>query len=110
MKIRSRGGSAPMKVLLASPRGFCAGVNMAIESLGLALRAFGPPIYVYHEIVHNRHVVESFRDQGAVFVSDLQEVPPGSDAAVFGTRGFARKCGNWRTSASCGPSMPHVRS
>lgn len=77
-----------MKVLLASPRGFCAGVNMAIESLGLALRAFGAPIYVYHEIVHNRHVVESFRDQGAVFVSDLQEVPPGA-TLLFSAHGVS---------------------
>ena len=59
---------ASMKVLLASPRGFCAGVNMAIESLELALRAFGPPIYVYHEIVHNKYVVESFRTRGTIFV------------------------------------------
>jgi len=64
-----------MKILLASPRGFCAGVNMAIESLELALRAFGPPVYVYHEIVHNKFVVEQFCQQGAVFVDDLSEVP-----------------------------------
>jgi 4-hydroxy-3-methylbut-2-enyl diphosphate reductase len=67
-----------MKILLASPRGFCAGVNMAIESLDLALKAFGPPVYVYHEIVHNKFVVESFRDKGAVFVDHLDEVPPGA--------------------------------
>ena len=64
-----------MKILLASPRGFCAGVNMAIESLDLTLREFGAPIYVYHEIVHNKYVVESFREKGAVFVDDLNEVP-----------------------------------
>jgi 4-hydroxy-3-methylbut-2-enyl diphosphate reductase len=67
-----------MKVLLASPRGFCAGVNMAIESLDLALRTFGAPVYVYHEIVHNKYVVETFRKQGAVFVDELSEVPEGS--------------------------------
>ncbi len=67
-----------MKVLLASPRGFCAGVNMAIESLELALQAFGQPIYVYHEIVHNQYVVNSFRDRGVTFVDELQEVPEGS--------------------------------
>ncbi len=67
-----------MRVVLASPRGFCAGVNMAIESLDLALRAFGVPVYVYHEIVHNRHVVEGFREKGAIFVDDLDEVPAGS--------------------------------
>jgi len=64
-----------MKIILAAPRGFCAGVNMAIESLDLAIRAFGTPIYVYHEIVHNKYVVETFRAKGAVFVDDLSEVP-----------------------------------
>ncbi len=67
-----------LKVLLASPRGFCAGVNMAIESLDLAIREFGAPVYIYHEIVHNRYVVDTFQDKGAIFVNDLEEVPPGS--------------------------------
>lgn len=66
-----------MRILLASPRGFCAGVNMAIQSLELALERFGPPVYVYHEIVHNRWVVEHFRDRGAIFVEDLSLVPEG---------------------------------
>ena len=64
-----------MKVILASPRGFCAGVNMAVESLDLALQTFGSPVYVYHEIVHNAHVVETFRQLGAIFVDDLRQVP-----------------------------------
>lgn len=68
-----------MRILLASPRGFCAGVNMAIESLHLALERFGRPIYVYHEIVHNKWVVEHFRAQGAVFVGDLEAVPEGAN-------------------------------
>lgn len=67
-----------MKVLLANPRGFCAGVNMAIDCLEECIRAFGPEIYVYHEIVHNRHVVERFTREGVKFVDDLEEVPPGS--------------------------------
>jgi len=67
-----------MKILLASPRGFCAGVNMAIESLDLAIRLFGTPVYVYHEIVHNKYVVETFRDKGAVFVDSIAEVPEGA--------------------------------
>jgi 4-hydroxy-3-methylbut-2-enyl diphosphate reductase len=67
-----------MKIILASPRGFCAGVNMAIETLELAIKLFGVPIYVYHEIVHNKHVVERFRAEGAVFVEDLSEVPTGA--------------------------------
>jgi 4-hydroxy-3-methylbut-2-en-1-yl diphosphate reductase len=67
-----------MKIILANPRGFCAGVNMAIECLERALDFFGPPLYVYHEIVHNKFVVERFRDRGTVFVESLDEVPPGS--------------------------------
>jgi len=67
-----------MRILLAAPRGFCAGVNMAIESLQQALLRFGPPVYVYHEIVHNRWVVERFRQRGAIFVDDLAEVPAGA--------------------------------
>ena len=67
-----------MKIVLAGPRGFCAGVNMAIDTLELAIKLFGTPIYVYHEIVHNRYVVDRFRDQGAVFVDHLDEVPEGA--------------------------------
>jgi 4-hydroxy-3-methylbut-2-enyl diphosphate reductase len=66
-----------MKIILANPRGFCAGVNMAIESLERALALFGSPIYVYHEIVHNRPIVERFRSSGVVFVDDIAEVPAG---------------------------------
>ena len=79
-----------MKVLLASPRGFCAGVNMAIESLDLALASLEPPIYVYHEIVHNKYVVEHFRDRGVTFVDDLAEVPVGVHAALLGPWRIAR--------------------
>jgi 4-hydroxy-3-methylbut-2-enyl diphosphate reductase len=64
-----------MRVILAAPRGFCAGVNMAIESLDLAIKEFGTPVYVYHEIVHNKFVVETFRDKGAIFVDSLSDVP-----------------------------------
>lgn len=67
-----------MRILLASPRGFCAGVNMAIECLRMALEIHGPPVYVYHEIVHNRHVVEEFRAKGAIFVDHPDEVPANS--------------------------------
>ncbi len=67
-----------MRVLLANPRGFCAGVNMAIECLEKALAYFGPPLYVYHEIVHNQYVVRRFRENGVVFVDDLDEVPEGA--------------------------------
>jgi 4-hydroxy-3-methylbut-2-enyl diphosphate reductase len=77
-----------MKVLLASPRGFCAGVNMAIESLELALGAFGPPIYVYHEIVHNQYVVSHFRNRGVTFVNELTEVPEGA-TLLFSAHGVS---------------------
>ena len=77
-----------MKVLLASPRGFCAGVNMAIETLDLALASLEPPIYVYHEIVHNKYVVERFRGRGVTFVDDLAEVPHGS-TLLFSAHGVS---------------------
>jgi 4-hydroxy-3-methylbut-2-enyl diphosphate reductase len=67
-----------MRILLANPRGFCAGVIMAIESLEQALRLLGAPVYVYHEIVHNKCVVEEFRRKGAIFVDDLAQVPEGA--------------------------------
>jgi 4-hydroxy-3-methylbut-2-enyl diphosphate reductase len=66
-----------MNVLLANPRGFCAGVNMAVDALDTALARFGPPVYVYHEIVHNRPLVEAYRAKGAVFVDDIAQVPAG---------------------------------
>jgi len=67
-----------MRIILAGPRGFCAGVNMAIESLELAVRLYGTPLYVYHEIVHNQYVVERFRREGVEFVDHLDEVPVGA--------------------------------
>jgi 4-hydroxy-3-methylbut-2-enyl diphosphate reductase len=77
-----------MQVLLAAPRGFCAGVNMAIESLDLAIATFGTPVYVYHEIVHNKYVVESFLNKGAIFVNELEEVPTGSNL-LFSAHGVS---------------------
>lgn len=67
-----------MKLLLSQPRGFCAGVVRAIETVEKALKLWGPPIYVKHEIVHNRHVVEGLREKGAVFIEDIEDVPEGS--------------------------------
>ena len=77
-----------MKILLANPRGFCAGVNMAIDALETALRAFGPPVYVYHEIVHNRPIVERFRAKGVVFVDAVDEVPVGG-TLMYSAHGIA---------------------
>jgi 4-hydroxy-3-methylbut-2-enyl diphosphate reductase len=79
-----------MHVVLAQPRGFCAGVERAIEIVERALAKFGPPIYVRHEIVHNRHVVEDLRRRGAVFVEELDEIPPGA-MTVFSAHGVARR-------------------
>ena len=66
------------EVLLAAPRGFCAGVEMAIKALAWMVRVFEPPVYCYHEIVHNRLVVDRFRDLGVVFVDDIADVPSGA--------------------------------
>lgn len=77
-----------MQIMLAAPRGFCAGVNMAIESLDLTIRQFGTPVYVYHEIVHNQYVVKTFREKGAVFVDHLSEVPEGS-TLLFSAHGVS---------------------
>ena len=79
-----------MRVVLAQPRGFCAGVERAIEIVERALRKYGPPIYVRHEIVHNRHVVDDLRTRGAVFVDELDEVPPGG-MTIFSAHGVARR-------------------
>jgi 4-hydroxy-3-methylbut-2-enyl diphosphate reductase len=77
-----------VKIILANPRGFCAGVNMAIESLERALELFGTPLYVYHEIVHNRPVVERFRKRGVVFVDGIDEIPSGS-TVLYSAHGVA---------------------
>ena len=77
-----------MRVVLAQPRGFCAGVERAIEIVERALEKYGPPIYVRHEIVHNRHVVERLRAKGASFVDEIDEVPPGA-VTIFSAHGVA---------------------
>src|SRR5271157_1291879 len=81
------------RVLLAEPRGFCAGVIRAIETVERALEKHGAPVYVRHEIVHNRHVVESLRSKGARFVDELSEVPPGA-VTIFSAHGVSRKVEN----------------
>ena len=79
-----------LKVVLAQPRGFCAGVERAIEIVERALKKYGPPLYVRHEIVHNRHVVDDLRTRGAIFVDELDEIPPGA-MTVFSAHGVAKK-------------------
>jgi len=78
-----------MKILLANPRGFCAGVNRAIEIVERALESFGAPIYVRHEVVHNRYVVNCLREKGAVFVEEVSEVPDDS-IVIFSAHGVAK--------------------
>jgi 4-hydroxy-3-methylbut-2-en-1-yl diphosphate reductase len=76
------------RVILAKPRGFCAGVERAIEIVERALDLYGPPVYVRHEIVHNKHVVDALRAKGAVFVEELEEIPEGA-VTVFSAHGVA---------------------
>jgi 4-hydroxy-3-methylbut-2-enyl diphosphate reductase len=77
-----------MEVLLAQPRGFCAGVSRAIEIAERALELNGAPVYVFHEIVHNRHVVDDLAARGAVFVDDIEQIPPGS-LTIFSAHGVS---------------------
>jgi 4-hydroxy-3-methylbut-2-enyl diphosphate reductase len=88
-----------MKIYLANPRGFCAGVDRAIEIVELALKTYGPPVYVRHEIVHNRHVVVSLRAKGAIFVEELDEVPDGVPV-IFSAHGVAKSV--WENAAKRG--------
>src|SRR6202011_843327 len=77
----------PLKVMLCSPRGFCAGVVRAIDTVERALALHGPPVYVRHEIVHNRYVVDGLRAKGAVFVESLDEIPDTTAPVVFSAHG-----------------------
>lgn len=81
-----------MKILLAQPRGFCAGVDRAIAIVERALAVHGAPIYVRHEIVHNKHVVNSLREKGSIFVNEIDEVPDGS-VLVFSAHGVPESSG-----------------
>src|SRR5246500_5647769 len=79
-----------MQVVLAQPRGFCAGVVRAIDAVERTLEKYGAPVYVRHEIVHNKYVVESLRRKGAVFVEDLDEVPEGDRPVIFSAHGVPK--------------------
>ncbi|MCX5481193.1 4-hydroxy-3-methylbut-2-enyl diphosphate reductase [Kaistia geumhonensis] len=80
----------PLEILLSAPRGFCAGVDRAIQIVELALEKFGAPVYVRHEIVHNRYVVDSLRRKGAVFVEELDEIPDDGQPVVFSAHGVPK--------------------
>ena len=80
--------AAPEKLLLAAPRGYCAGVDRAVQTVERALELYGPPVYVRKEIVHNKHVVEQLRERGAVFVEEETEVPEG-ETVVFSAHGVS---------------------
>src|SRR5262245_38799010 len=80
----------PITLLVAAPRGFCAGVDRAIKIVELALKRFGAPVYVRHEIVHNRHVVESLKAKGAIFVEELDEIPETPAPVIFSAHGVPK--------------------
>lgn len=80
----------PLSIVLCSPRGFCAGVVRAIDTVERALKLYGAPVYVRHEIVHNRYVVESLREKGAIFVSELNEIPETDAPVVFSAHGVPK--------------------
>src|SRR5215813_13619341 len=84
----------PLTIYLAAPRGFCAGVDRAIQIVELALQRFGPPVYVRHEIVHNRTVVEELRAKGAIFVDELDEIPDTNAPVVFSAHGVPKAVPN----------------
>ena len=98
-----------LNILLAGPRGFCAGVDRAIKIVEEAIRRYGAPVYVRHEIVHNRFVVESLERQGAVFVEELDEVPDGCAGGVLRPRRAEDACRPRPRGGSCSTSTPPAR-
>ena len=82
--------SKELKILLASPRGFCAGVDRAIEIVEKALKKFGSPVYVRHEIVHNKYVVDNLKKKGAIFVEELYEIKDKSRPVIFSAHGVPK--------------------
>jgi 4-hydroxy-3-methylbut-2-enyl diphosphate reductase len=84
------GRKPPLKISLCAPRGFCAGVDRAIHIVELALERYGPPVYVRHEIVHNRYVVEDLKTKGAIFVEELDEIPDTNQPVIFSAHGVAK--------------------
>ena len=91
---------ATLRVILANPRGFCAGVVRAIDIVEQAIDRYGAPVYVRHEIVHNRHVVDTLRSKGAVFVEELSDSPDGA-MTIFSAHGVARGVEDEAAAAGC---------
>ena len=89
----SASGGKPLRLLIAAPRGFCAGVDRAIEIVERALERYGAPVYVRHEIVHNRYVVDGLKAKGAVFVEELDDVPDGVPV-IFSAHGVPKSGSN----------------
>ena len=79
-----------IKIILASPRGFCAGVERAIEIVERSLDKYGSPVYVRHEIVHNKHVVENLKKKGAIFIEELNEIKDNSRPVIFSAHGVPK--------------------
>ncbi len=101
VQIRGNKGDGTGKMLLrVRPRGFCAGVVRAVDIVELALEAYGPPVYVHHEIVHNRYVVEQLRRRGAIFVETVTEVPHGA-VLIFSAHGVPPTIREEAIAASC---------
>jgi 4-hydroxy-3-methylbut-2-enyl diphosphate reductase len=89
-EIRPQAGLLPLTIYVAAPRGFCAGVDRAIQIVELALAKYGAPVYVRHEIVHNRHVVEALKAKGAIFVEELDEIPDTPAPVIFSAHGVPK--------------------
>src|SRR5262245_51833719 len=90
LTVSNKSPRPPLTILVAAPRGFCAGVDRAIKIVELALKKFGAPVYVRHEIVHNRHVVESLKAKGAIFVEELDEIPETDAPVIFSAHGVPK--------------------
>ena len=99
-----------LTVLLAAPRGFCAGVVRAIDIVERALALYGAPVYVRHEIVHNKFVVDDLKAKGAIFVDELDEIPAGDRPVIFSAHGVPKAVpAELPAPASCSRSMPPAR-
>ena len=101
--------AADAEILLAQPRGFCAGVDRAIEIVERAIAMHGAPIYVRHEIVHNKYVVEDLKKKGAIFVEELEEVPAGN-TVIFSAHGVSKAVRDEATCAGCAFTTQPARS